>query len=518
MRIVRTVSLIALVFAVTLSVLSINLNPLFPIDDAYISFRYARNWAEGAGLVFNPNERVEANSNFLWTVLLGLMRRTGLTEPLGARLLGFVAVLLTSLLLLLMVRRRLPEAPGALALAVALSYVLLPGTIFHALSGMETVLTALLMLGAAAAVDFEGPLSRRSWRLGLILALISLNRPEGVVLLGFVLLACLIALFLSRESRYLAIVPFIASYAAIVLPFLVWRFSYYGSLVPNSLVAKGGTFNLPMLHAGIEYSLRFVMFYSPLLILSVVSFATARVPELLFFRLPVVCTYGFMVVLGGAGDGYPFTRYLYPLVPLLAVWSAEGLWAIVQTFERMRGRNLAWLFGFILAAVLGLTEFTLLRTEHRVSGMPFGMMDGSGLRAGLRRFFAQDYSPHDTNGPLRQGLGHHHLAAWLQAHTSPNQLLATHEIGIVPYYSRMRVLDLYGLASREIARSEGWPGQRAKPAFIASRRPDYLVLRLPADSLSMPLPIFNQEHRREDYEVVQKFSYWSTEILLLKRR
>ena len=37
----------------------------FLTDDAYISFRYARNLIEGHGLVFNPGERVEGYSNLL---------------------------------------------------------------------------------------------------------------------------------------------------------------------------------------------------------------------------------------------------------------------------------------------------------------------------------------------------------------------------------------------------------------------------------------------------------------------
>src|SRR5262245_14911733 len=40
------------------------------VDDAFISFRYARNLANGNGLVFNPGERVEGYTNFLWTVVL----------------------------------------------------------------------------------------------------------------------------------------------------------------------------------------------------------------------------------------------------------------------------------------------------------------------------------------------------------------------------------------------------------------------------------------------------------------
>src|SRR5574341_222244 len=40
------------------------------VDDAYISFRYAQNAIRGYGLVFNPNERVEGFTNFLWTALM----------------------------------------------------------------------------------------------------------------------------------------------------------------------------------------------------------------------------------------------------------------------------------------------------------------------------------------------------------------------------------------------------------------------------------------------------------------
>ena len=41
-------------------------------DDAFISFRYAENLVRGFGLVFNPGERVEGYSNFLWTMWCAL--------------------------------------------------------------------------------------------------------------------------------------------------------------------------------------------------------------------------------------------------------------------------------------------------------------------------------------------------------------------------------------------------------------------------------------------------------------
>ena len=48
------------------------------LDDAYITFRYARNLADGLGLNFNPGEVVEGYTNFLWVVLMAGARRLGL--------------------------------------------------------------------------------------------------------------------------------------------------------------------------------------------------------------------------------------------------------------------------------------------------------------------------------------------------------------------------------------------------------------------------------------------------------
>src|SRR5947207_15116687 len=39
-------------------------------DDMMISMRYARNLVSGAGLVFNPGERVEGYTNFGWVLLM----------------------------------------------------------------------------------------------------------------------------------------------------------------------------------------------------------------------------------------------------------------------------------------------------------------------------------------------------------------------------------------------------------------------------------------------------------------
>jgi arabinofuranosyltransferase len=50
----------------------------FVQDDAFVTLRYAQNLAEGAGLTWNPGERVEGYTNFLWALLLVVAFRLGI--------------------------------------------------------------------------------------------------------------------------------------------------------------------------------------------------------------------------------------------------------------------------------------------------------------------------------------------------------------------------------------------------------------------------------------------------------
>src|SRR6266404_6223228 len=54
-------------------------------DDAFISFRYARNLVEGHGLVFNPGERVEGYTNFVWVLLAALFMKIGIDPVLALK-------------------------------------------------------------------------------------------------------------------------------------------------------------------------------------------------------------------------------------------------------------------------------------------------------------------------------------------------------------------------------------------------------------------------------------------------
>src|SRR5438552_14268375 len=78
----------------------------FVTDDAYISFVYARNFARHGQLVFNLGERVEGYTNFLWTVLLGMLLRLGIPAAWSSRILGAGCALATVVVAVRFGRRR----------------------------------------------------------------------------------------------------------------------------------------------------------------------------------------------------------------------------------------------------------------------------------------------------------------------------------------------------------------------------------------------------------------------------
>jgi len=120
-----------------------------PIDDAYITFRYARNLAEGLGFAYNPGERVLGTTTPLWTLLLASLH--GLTDLDLPRLSLVLSALLDAgtTLLLLCLAGRLGLGHGW-AVLVATLFALNPLSIAYATGGMESSLFTFLVVGEEA--------------------------------------------------------------------------------------------------------------------------------------------------------------------------------------------------------------------------------------------------------------------------------------------------------------------------------------------------------------------------------
>jgi hypothetical protein len=117
-------------------------------DDAYISLRYAQNWVNGAGIVWQPGDRVEGYTNFLQVALFASGLRLGLSGELVAYTVGFVSAL-GSLVVAALIARRLSTSEQDNGWAGGIAAVLIGANPFFAywsMSGLETPLFILFCL------------------------------------------------------------------------------------------------------------------------------------------------------------------------------------------------------------------------------------------------------------------------------------------------------------------------------------------------------------------------------------
>jgi len=114
-------------------------------DDAFISFRYAQNLIDGNGLVYNVGERVEAYTNFLWTILIALGILV-FTEPvLYSQVLSILFYMGTVFIFIALTFRLSKESKNKYPLPIPVAaFMLLVHHEFHifATSGLETTMAS----------------------------------------------------------------------------------------------------------------------------------------------------------------------------------------------------------------------------------------------------------------------------------------------------------------------------------------------------------------------------------------
>ncbi len=327
------------------------------VEDAAISFSYARNLVNGYGLVHTPGaEPVEGYSNPTWVALLALLFVSGadlfdLARGLGLAC-GSAAVVAAGLL----ARRLAGPAQGEVAgLAAA---ALLAGSTHHATwsaSGLENPLFVLLLLLGGLSVT-----GRRDLLGGLCFAMLGLTRPEGVMY-GLLAGAWLL---LRGPRRLLRWAPaFLLPLAAAELA----RLWYFAWPLPNTYYAKAGQETLLARldpdSAGVQYLRRHLSEGTlPWLFPVALLGAVGRDSRLLLVAW--VAAAAFFAVWSG-GDWMKGARWLSFLVPLLTVLGGLGLARLVPSAGRVR-------LAALLFSLLGVASWTVsqVRTTSAYAEAP----------------------------------------------------------------------------------------------------------------------------------------------------
>jgi arabinofuranosyltransferase len=457
-------------------------------DDAYISFRYAYNLAHGAGLVFNPGERVMGYSNLLWVLLLAGFEWVGISSVAAATLLGSLCSLLLLALLFLHLRRACRSRWPAFA---ALLFLVSNSTFaLWTTAGLEGPLFALLLTaGVLAAVHAPaGATPARALATGLPFALAVLTRPEGSM---FAVVAALAIVAWHRNrgawraAGLLLIAPLLAWGAQ-----SLWMFAYYGDFLPNTYYAKTLPLSLPVVARGARLAWRFLATYRFLPLVVVVTWlALGHRAYRLAGWLALVLIAAFVVFyLAVGGDELVYYRMWFWTLPLFAILLAESLDALMTAAGRV-GRLAAW------ALALGAAGVSL-----------YPSFAGSDWR----------YLRNDDTVIKNIDL----ITEWLR-HLPGDTVLAANTVGVLTYGSRLHMVDMLGLNDRHIARapgkSIGVPAHESHDgAYVLDRHPDLVFLGMPrlfVRPLSLgqevrtagypsDLDLLRDRRFREDYQAV----------------
>jgi len=210
------------------------LSSVLTLDDAYITYRYARHLAEGYGLgAWNHvGEHVEGYSSPLWTVLLGGAARLGVDVLTASKVFGVAAAVIVIAVLF----RRRDDRPAVLSgVFLALYFPF----IFYAASGMEAVaftsLVALALLGPAPWQPIVAP---------LLIAM----RPEGALVAGIDVLSRA-----WRRERWKWVVATAVAAGLMFITIALHRWVAYAALAPNTYYAKVAGGGVGHVRLGVAY-------------------------------------------------------------------------------------------------------------------------------------------------------------------------------------------------------------------------------------------------------------------------
>jgi len=362
--------------------------------------------------------------------------------------------------------------PPALTLTVAAFLAFEHHQIMWGMAGMETQFVTVAYLYSIYCLQCG-----TQWQKGMSLGFAMLARPDAAI---WVAIACGVELWRAWKVRsWRGLGPVLGGLTALYAPWLIFTFLYYGSPVPNTILAKALGYlsvsaqlgSLPPLAKGLLLGRRFFSVFatlgpayggngtgfqpfwdgyliSGLAVLLAVLGAVAALRKRHFEALSVYAFAGAYSVYLTCCASIVFGWYTGPVAAVGIIGSAYGLWRMSEPFlsEPARGRVLAVLGAAYIATLVSILPATMHSDK---SIQQYVEADGRGA---IGRYLANVAAASDTIG--------------------------SESLGYVGYYSRRPVYDYPGLCSRKVVQYlRDHPRERGLMAMLNHLRPTFLVLR-----------------------------------------
>ncbi|WP_414660654.1 hypothetical protein [Horticoccus sp. 23ND18S-11] len=441
-------------------------------EDFYITYRVSKNLVLGHGLVYQVGERVHTFTSPLGVLLPALTLWVTGGRSDAAALIGFQALSIVAwagsiAAVWVLCRRRWELSAGTSVVAVVLLLTDAKAVDFS-VNGMETGFMLLFLALFLLALQTRD--TARGWiHLGLAAAGLQWTRPDACVVgvavaAGFGLFSPQSLPGGDRRTGLVFLVKAAALAAILYLPWIVFAAAYYGSPIPNTVVAKVQAFSGWAFDSWREW---------------------LRVPWLRGLGAAPLPIYAHM---GG-----------WPEAALVAGYYTScvlGHWWLLPWADR-RGRACsfgAFLFGLYLSQINLYPWYLPPASLLAILTAAFAMTDAARWlhRLGRARWvgpacvgvglvFAQLALLVSTarQVKLQQSLIEGQRAAIgleLKKHAQPNDRVFLECIGYIGFHSGLKVLDYPGLSAPEVVRARRNIGDDWA-LLVRHFKPEWLVLR-----------------------------------------
>lgn len=428
-------------------------------EDALIVLRYARNIVNGEGMVFNPGERVLGVSTPLFTLLSTLFVTGDVARaPDLQNLFGIVSLAVEAVLAGFLTRRF-----GYPSLALPVQLLVLSNFGHNYLYfGMEVHLYAALVFATYLLL-----LKDREWALGVVLGLAFLVRYDAA------LLALLVGVTQWVRNRRPPL-GMTVIFAVVVLPWIVFAWGYFGTILPEPLRAKSAQIGfidylLRVGSASFETLGRFITTYIPAgrhvlgaaVCAALIAFGALRLVRR-DARASTILAYPAVQVLvyAAIGSDPNFTWHTYIVTPvmwlLLVVGTSEALAAVAHRAA----------MGTVARAVPVVLLIVSLPVASR-------------LYTGMQRRYTLDQSAAEL----------WRIAEWIDRRYPDTTSLMNPSIGILGWVTNLRIVDQAGLVSPGL-RYHGYRDNRERSSLRSAAdryRPDLVLLLEPEDEVLLNL-------------------------------
>ncbi len=295
-------------------------------DDCFVSLRYAENWINGHGLVYNPGEYVEGYTNFLWTVMIAALQWLGFDPLQASTHLGLLPYLLLALLLAYLSWSR-HQTQGTHFIPLAAIYLLVAEDMqIWASGGLETMLFTFLATASLVSTRKQQPSITTLLGSGVLCAFLVLTRMDGLLLVG----VCVLSFWLPNQTqsysvRIKNIMIFMIPVVSTLCVWLIFKVNYYGEIFPTPFYSKSVMH--PYYSQGVTYLLLFLKKNWIIGACACLLPLTAWLLKLnlksyqrdITILLLGACIYSLYVV--HVGGDFMFARRFIPVVPLLLIIS-----------------------------------------------------------------------------------------------------------------------------------------------------------------------------------------------------